>query len=201
MKVAVISPHLDDAIFSVAENMLSRTDWDFTIICPLAGIPDDEAGAHKYNLLTIEHVLACSRHRWAIINGPFLDDVYGPQDAGDLHAWLVSALNDQEVDFDAVWMPLGIHHPDHQIVAAAAFAAVISGGSPWTAWIYEELPYRVLYPAETAAFFLGAIGPVPEGYDPAWLETKKVLCRTYASQIGPDLERCLYVPERLWRVS
>ncbi len=182
MRVAVISPHLDDAVFSVAEHMLSRPDWDFTIITPFAAAPE---GNEKYATLRAEHSAVCAAGGWTEVNGPFFDDAFATRtDISTLRLWLQLAT---PPDVEAVWMPVGIHHPDHRSVRAATR----NDGTPF--WLYEELPYRVLYPRE---FGLQARKMV--GYDPSMLERKKELCRMYASQIGPDIERCLYVPERLW---
>ena len=185
MRVAVISPHLDDAVFSVAEHMLSRPDWHFTIITPFAAAPE---GNEKYATLRAEHAAVCAAGGWTEVNGPFFDDGFDiPPDVKSLQLWLALAIGPS---VDEVWAPVGIHHPDHR-TARLALAEV--GGGTSQMWLYEELPYRVLYPAE---FGLRARQLV--GYDPSMLERKKELCRMYASQIGPDIERCLYVPERLW---
>lgn len=189
MKVAVISPHLDDAVFSVAEHMLSRPDWEFTIITPCARIPPDPAGEAKYLRLLDEHDEVCRAGKWNYVNGPFLDDVYGPDNLDGLVTWLRSVVLGQH--FDEMWVPYGTHHPDHVEVMEAA-EWLIDEVPRYC--IYEELPYRVLYPFEVSR-----VDPmVLIGYDPSMLERKRELCRMYASQIGPEIERCLYVPERLW---
>lgn len=186
MRVAVISPHLDDAVFSVAEHMLSRPDWQFEIVCPFAGVPDDDAGRAKYETLLAEHQAVIDATGWSKRNGPFLDDVYGAA-AHDVVDWLNDVLPGQ---FSEWWAPVGIHHPDHKIIRQIiGHMGRPTEGLSW----YEELPYRVLYPAE-----FGMHSRELVGYDPSMLERKKELCRMYASQIGPDIERCLYVPERLW---
>lgn len=187
MRVAVISPHLDDAVFSVAENMLSRPDWHFDIVCPFGGIPDDPAGKTKYERLLEEHYQVLDATGWGHRTGPFLDDVYGPVDMIELRVWFGEQLS---CNYDAWWSPRGIHHPDHCHVAEVIRAL---GRPRESLSIYEELPYRVLYPGK-----YGLRSGELMGYDPAMLDQKKILCRMYASQIGPDVERCLYVPERLW---
>ncbi len=190
MKVAVISPHLDDAVFSVAEHMLSRPEWEFTIITPCAGYPPDEAGAAKYQRLLGEHDEVIEATGWKQVNGPFLDDVYGPDNLDGLPDWLHGWLQPGRGDlYDEWWAPMGIHHPDHLEVRRVVGRI----GRPAARFLeYEELPYRVLYPPQR--------GRNAEliGYDPSMLERKRELCRMYASQIGPEIERCLYVPERLW---
>lgn len=198
--VAIISPHLDDAIFSVAEHMLSRPRLRYAIVTPFAAIPPDDAGRQKYEVLLEEHDEVCLRLLMRgldvqSINGPFLDDAVVGRwvEVQAISDWLEPIMR----EVGEFWVPLGIHHPDHAATRAAVehvnrrtHAAV--GGTSY----YEELPYRVLYP--------GAKPPPTHtdllGYDPGYLTTKKELCRMYASQMKDpaDLERCLYVPERMW---
>lgn len=192
MKVAVISPHLDDAIFSVAEHMLSRPDWEFTIVCPFGGQPTFEPHCSKYLILHDEHQRVCEFAGWDFINGPFLDD------AARLDPWSASQgdffqdwCREVLVGFDQAWWPMGIHHPDHRIVAHYRYSLADA-----IALTYEELPYRVLYPEGNDQQLQRP--PHLQGYDPSHLRTKKELCRMYASQVDDQLERCLFVPERLW---
>lgn len=185
MRVAVISPHLDDAVFSVAEHMLSRPDWEFTIVTPFGGQPLDEPHRSKYLILHDEHQRICEFAGWGFINGEWLDDAAAGSETWDpplMHHWLRDIVS----DFDQEWWPLGIHHPDHLEVARAP--------GQWH-WVYEELPYRVLYPQVAMH---EAMWWKLEGYDPSNLFKKKELCRMYASQVDDQLERSLYVPERLW---
>ena len=188
MRVAVISPHLDDAVFSVAEHMLSRPDWESCIVTPFGGQPTVEPHRSKYITLHEEHRNVCELAGWDFINGPFLDD------AARLDPWSASQgdffqdwCREVLLGFDAWWWPQGVHHPDHLLVGHYAYSR------PGIAQcVYEELPYRVLYPGPSPS--MGRL----EGYDPSHLQTKKELCRMYASQIDEQLERCLFVPERLW---
>ena len=191
MRVAVISPHLDDAVFSVAEHMLSRPDWEFTIVTPFGGQPLDEPHRSKYLILHDEHQRVCEFAGWDFINGTLLDDAarvfpWNSDDTEFLREWLGDAV----AGFDQVWWPLGIHHPDHLLVAEAECG-------PGVYRTYEELPYRVLYPPQDELTMLH-VGVRRVGYDPSNLFKKKELCRMYASQVDDQLERSLYVPERLW---
>ncbi len=186
MRVAVISPHLNDAVFSVAEHMLSRPDWEFTIVCPFGGQPLDEPHRSKYLILHDEHQRVCEFAGWDFINGPFLDDAARSVDVvfHELLAWVDNILYDVMRPAQ-VWWPVGIHHPDHHLVAQCE-------GTPQR-FHYEELPYRVLYPPR----LWGQLGEL-QGYDPSNLNKKRELCRMYASQVDDQLERTLYAPERLW---
>lgn len=212
MRIAVISPHVDDAVFSVGEHMLSRPDDEFTVVCPCASmfLPAEEPDHSKYRTLLAEHDNAMARGGWKALNGPFFDD--GARSRGNgrdmldlklwnvLEIWLSSALQATSDSafrdlFDEWWVPFGIFHPDHIDVAMAA--ARISRPTARFS-VYEELPYRVKHPEQaplvTGRYELTGFGPLGEQ-----LDAKRRLCNVYASQIGPDIERCLYAPERLWR--
>jgi LmbE family N-acetylglucosaminyl deacetylase len=192
MRVAVISPHLDDAVFSVAEHMLSRPDWEFTIVTPFGGQPLDEPHRSKYLILHDEHQRVCEYAGWDFTNGPFLDDA-----AAGSEPWHEELLSDWlhgvTKDFDSLWWPVGIRHPDHRAVRYALHSSVVLDAVVDRLWLYEELPYRVLYPFCPDSDFGTIIG-----YDPSNLHKKRELCRMYASQVDDQLERCLYAPERLW---
>lgn len=189
MRVAVISPHLDDAVFSVAEHMLSRPDWEFTIVTPFGGQPSEEPHRSKYLILHDEHQRVCEHMGWDLVNGPFLDDAARPDHERRIVPGLQDWLQEVLVDFDQEWWPEGIHHPDHQLVALARYRV-----HPRT-HRYEELPYRVLWPENV---MVNSHGYDLQGYDPSNLHKKRELCRMYASQVDEQLERCLFAPERLW---
>lgn len=191
MTLAVISPHLDDAIFSLGEHLAGRVA---TIICPFGGTPRDGVGKAKYERLIAEHDLVCTKMGLHYVNGHYLDDVYSDtRDIRDLAGWLYDMLN--VADATDVWMPFGIHHPDHLLVTLASLEAVDRFDIGFC--MYEELPYRVLYPRQVNHDVVEDAELL--GYTPN-LELKKEMCRMYASQIGDEIERCLYVPERLWRI-
>lgn len=209
MRIAVVSPHLDDACFSVAEHMLSRPDDDFTIVCPIGGVPRFGHHEEKYLRLLSEHRDVCERTGWKACNGLFYDDaavedaiigrLTGPPGLSWtvlLNEWLAKALD----GYDEWWVPCGIHHPDHVAVNRAIGTLVNRWGRHQRFRMYEELPYRVLYPGMRIPAGLTGFGPAV-GDPHELLAAKQRLCRLYASQIGPDIERCLYAPERLWEVS
>jgi hypothetical protein len=70
-----------------------------------------------------------------------LDGTYAQ---GEPLAMAVTRALDQAEIGELVLGPLGLRHPDHEIVAAAFRATVRARGL--NAWIYEELPYAYLWP-------------------------------------------------------
>jgi hypothetical protein len=199
-KVAVLSPHIDDAVFSCAETMLSRPDLDFTIICPYGGFTEETID--KYNRLLAEHCAVLKCTGWQGIQGFLLDDGhpgvsewYIDDRANEVLRFL--AIFQSLYAYDEWWVPLGIHHPDH-VACRVAFDRLAPAAQ---VVFYEELPYRVLYPMLAEALTLrlpataslvGSSGHLPE---------KRRLVRMYESQVGPELERHVYAHERLWRCN
>lgn len=192
MRIAVISPHLDDAVFSVGERMLQQAEKgnDIVTVCPIAGVPHEEPHRSKYLTLLKEHDEVCVAMGWQNILGPFFDDAV-PQERrlpGVMREWLLGVI--RECRPDRVWSPCGIHHPDHLWVAREM---PLIAGVVWC--VYDELPYHSLYPeiqTQHGAF-------VPYTRDPKVTLRKRWACNMYASQMNsPDLEKHLYLPERLW---
>jgi len=139
MSSLIFCPHTDDAIFSLGDHIIDN-DHSFTIASAFAGIPKDWAGYRKHIRLRQEHDEACSMINAKVINGDLLDDVYGKQNENDLIDWIKSII----VNFENVYIPLGIHHPDHINLSNTLFNLMKDYDK--TYFIYAELPYRMLYP-------------------------------------------------------
>lgn len=140
MKTIILSPHVDDAIFSLGDYM--QTLSDVTILSVFSGTPADDAGWKKHNTLNWEHKAACQTLGVDFVNGEFLDDVYGLQDKKAVTAWLEKTLEELKADY--IIAPLGIHHPDHILLNQIALFSLYADA------VYEELPYKIVFPEETA---------------------------------------------------
>lgn len=185
MKTAIISPHTDDALFSLGS--LLPTLGQVTIISPFAGIPSDEHGKKKHTMLRQEHRNACIMAGVNYINGNFFDDVYGQQDAGQVTEW----LRKQCLNFQKIYIPLGIHHPDHIFIRDIFVNNLDFNG------FYEELPYRILYPklaSEMAQKFTTGM----RRKSCAHRAEKEKSVKMYKSQLAPHLYPQLFVEEFLW---
>jgi LmbE family N-acetylglucosaminyl deacetylase len=175
-RIAVISPHLDDGVFSLGDFMQGK---DVTIICPFAGIPKDDWGREKYETLHREHQDACAilGIRYCF-NGPFLDDVYPGLDHEALYEW----LKESTMTFDIVLVPLGIRHYDHIATRKAMDRIDVDK------IYYSDLPYAVDYPA-----YYSDLTKKMKRYS-----LKEQAVKAYASQAGGTVpERCL-TEEKLW---
>jgi 2-polyprenyl-3-methyl-5-hydroxy-6-metoxy-1,4-benzoquinol methylase len=138
MSSLIFCSHTDDGIFSLGDYILDSSD-DFTIASAFAGIPTDDAGYKKHTTLRREHNEACSLVNAKVINGDLLDDVYGKQNEDDLINWIKSII----VDFDNIYIPLGIHHPDHIFLSDTLFSLMKHFNKKY--FVYAELPYKLSY--------------------------------------------------------
>jgi LmbE family N-acetylglucosaminyl deacetylase len=211
----VISPHLDDAVLSVGQVMAGRPEM--TVVTVFSGVPQDCQQTNTYDVNcgfasaaeAITARRAEDREALRILDADpvwldFVDDQYNePAGEADITARLLSAA--------AVTMPtlligpLGLSHPDHLITRRTFQRLVAATGIE--AWVYEDLPYRVLCPEEVPEALawwkekghrpeLGFVGTGP-------LERKREALSHYRSQmwaIDALSEHAYLCPERLWRL-
>lgn len=206
--VAVLSPHLDDAVLStwavlrrpgpvVVVNVCAgvppqgrRTPWD-----ALTGARD---GAERMRERLAEDRAALGRAGREAVNLDFLDLQYRdePPDPGALTEAIAAAVPAAT----ELWAPAGIGaHADHVLVRDAAMELARAGGVPVR--LYAELPYAVRYgwpewvtgrPARpeldldawTAAYLPSGTTPPGEGHLLSRTETRAKLraLRDYTTQ-------------------
>lgn len=212
----IVSPHLDDAVLSVGQVMAGRPDM--TVATVFSGVPHDcqqltsyDANCgftHAAQAITVRRgedsaalgVLS-ARPMWL----DFADDQY-EQPANE--AAIVDALAAATADVVPALLigPLGLAHPDHH-ATRRAYQRLIADHPTIEAWIYEDLPSRVLWPEEVPEALawwkerghrpeLGFVGTGP-------LARKQEALDCYASQRGlldALSEHAYLCPERLWRL-
>ncbi len=149
----VLSPHLDDAVWS-CHGLLEGA----TVVTICAGIPsastpptqfDKRAGfrsaANAMRARRREDEAAAVLAGFTVRHLNYLDHGYGVEQD------MVSAVEEALADVgegEPVIGPLGLRHPDHQRIAYA-FAAV-AHRDRLNAWLYEELPYAYVWPENLA---------------------------------------------------
>jgi len=193
MSNLIFSPHTDDAIFSLGDYILNNNN--FTIASAFAGIPKDIVGNKKHTILRSEHKNACEFVNANAINGDLLDDVYGKQDQNLLINW----INDTIFDYSNIFIPLGIHHPDHIFLSDVLLE--ILNKNKHNIFIYAELPYRILYPE----LYNDRLNNLYKRYNliniPIAFNNKKInAIKLYDSQIQSDIVDNLIVSEQLWKI-
>jgi LmbE family N-acetylglucosaminyl deacetylase len=189
MKHIIISPHCDDAIFSLG-GFITETKG-VIIVSPFDGLPNDEKGFQKHTMLNDEHAKACSVIGAGIRRGMFLDDVYPNRDISGLVEWFDVILKTFDPNESTIYVPLGIHHPDHVLVRDIFIKHFRIDH------FYEELPYQVRYPylSENLRMLL-----LKNRTQTLFMSNKKKLesVEMYKSQIDESVLNDVMVEERIW---
>lgn len=214
----IVSPHLDDAVLSCGQLLAGRPDM--VVVTVMAGYPPSTVAATTYDrqcqFLDPVEALDVRRREDAEaldllaarpVYLPFLDGQYRPpldQAAFELLAGQIAsslAMAVVNADAHAVFGPLGLVHPDHELVATAFLQVVEALGIE--AWLYEELPARVLWPEQVPVRLeaAGRSGQLVLGFPGTGPKAvKQEAARCYRSQLWALDEPCYLVPERYWRV-
>jgi LmbE family N-acetylglucosaminyl deacetylase len=188
--VAVLSPHLDDAVLSLGAAIAASSDAEIAIVTVLAGDPDSNLPAGEWDAdagfrtageaaraRRREDELACSDVGARPVWLPFADEQY-PRDQGDGEIW--AAVREAVGAAETVLLPgYPLMHQDHAWLLALAQREGLPGRR---VGLYIEQPY--------AAWALRAPG---DGWAPLAAAfphrlTKARACRRYASQL-PLLQR------------
>jgi LmbE family N-acetylglucosaminyl deacetylase len=149
-RVAVVSPHLDDAVLS-AWLVLRRSPRARVITC-FAGLPGEaavgnwdsvaggSAGRSAVETRHMEDLRALARTDSEPVHLELLDVQYrGPLEEGGLSQRLTSQLESHLRNAEEVWIPAGLgNHVDHVMARQAAIAAT-SGHN--RRYLYADLPY------------------------------------------------------------
>ncbi|MGG1947948.1 PIG-L family deacetylase [Trinickia sp. NRRL B-1857] len=148
----VVSPHLDDAVFSCGMLLASRPG---SIVCTVfCGEPDppqhtpwDRCAGHGDSREALRARIAEDERALALVRAqairlPFLDSQYGATPALDelVHALTLAWRDAQSPRFVA---PLGLYHSDHVLVGDACRAFVREQGLT-DAIVYEDALYRTI---------------------------------------------------------
>jgi LmbE family N-acetylglucosaminyl deacetylase len=195
MSNLILCPHTDDAIFSLGDYLVNNKG--FTIAASFAGVPLDPAGNKKHTILRKEHDDACAVVDAKVINGDLLDDVYGKQNIEELTSWVLEVIK----SYENVYIPLGIHHPDH-VMLSDLLLSLIPSMPDKNFFVYAELPYWVLYPE----LFKQRLNLFEKDYklDSINIDftiNKIDAIKCYDSQIDQNLIEKLIVKEYLWKIS
>jgi LmbE family N-acetylglucosaminyl deacetylase len=212
----IFSPHLDDAVLSVGQVMAGRPDM--TVATVFSGVPRDCRQLTTYDancgFTAASEAIGARRDEDRAALGQldarpvWLDFIDHQYDQPANEAAVVDALaaTVDEVVPTLLIGPLGLAHPDHHTVRRA-FQRLVATTPRVEAWIYEDLPSRVLWPEEVPealAWWKGK-GHRPElgfvGTGP--LERKREALACYVSQLGlldALSEHAYLCPERLWRL-
>jgi LmbE family N-acetylglucosaminyl deacetylase len=219
-KLMIISPHLDDAVFSCGEVMacqrgalvatlfagmpppsLPLTSWDAT-----SGFSGSLEAMH---LRREEDRRALERLHASPAWLNFLDSQYGdPPGAADLAAAIANQVEAQNPE--TVLLPAGLFHSDHVLAHQAGLLA--RRRHPNRRWLlYEDMLYRripKLLQERLAGLAHSGIDATPVAFDThGQAERKRHAVQCYASQLralaspGRPGHSDIYAPEGYWRLS
>jgi LmbE family N-acetylglucosaminyl deacetylase len=226
-RVAVVSPHLDDAVMGCGQLLASHPGA--TVITVFAGVPpsypvpgwwsrlggfgpgDDVMGARRAEDESALASLGATPLWLDFLESMFAGDDPPPA-AADVADGLAAAL--AELDPTLVLVPLGLANPEHTLTHDAALLVRQRGlGARDPAWIaYQELGYDAvpgLLAWRIATLFKAAVWPTPVAMptDPGH-ERKRAALARYESQVRAldadwDLARRLDAPavEHYWRLA
>jgi len=208
----VVSPHLDDAVLSCGQRLAAAPGSTVITVFtegPAAG-GSPTAWDASCGFRAGDDVMAARRaedeaalgwlHATPVWLGLLEAQYGGSLDVGHLAGPLAAALGGWE-GIDVV-VPLGLHHPAHVAVAAAA-RAVMAGRPDLRWWAYADQPYAALHPdtLETRLAELGLGEPEPP--PAADVRYKRAALREYRTQLRAlaGSWRLSLAPERAWRLT
>lgn len=197
MRLVVVSPHLDDAVFSCGSLIAAvALVTQVLVVTVCAGAPEgveaaplDRAAGFGTAMEAIlarrrEDEEACGRLGADVVHLDVFDQQYAPEKTADE---IRAALLPVTATAGTFLVPVGIRHVDHVLVARA-----LRGRADLA---YAELPYRALWPEQVPTGLGDPVLEVPA--TPQKMEA--VGC--YRSQIGDgEPGESLAVLERYYRV-
>lgn len=214
LPLLIVSPHLDDAVLGCGQLMVGRPDC--VVVTVFAGRPPAGTDATTYD---VNCGFSTADEAWRRRRGedsraltllgarpvhlPFVDHQYGGErpTASDVARAVADVA--QSLQPEGILWPAGLGHPDHLLVAAAGRRHV-DGAWPTALYVYEELPYRVLFPEQVPAALAewGADFRQPPTFlGTGDLDAKDAALRCYHSQLWSLDERARLCPERFHRVA
>lgn len=209
--LVIISPHLDDAVFSCAA-LIAKHQTRIITIC--AGLPAEvsppgdfdtmagfRTGADALRQRRVEDIQAAAVLGCEMVHAGCVEDQYDrtPGHADRVRRAVHDAMEGVHTG-DIALGPLGLRHPDHKFVATAFRECIEEIGC--SAWLYEELPYRALWPEHLRpAIKASGCAAASEYFADTAPAIKHRALRCYITQlVGMDTQPLL-LPERYHRLQ
>lgn len=212
-RVVVVSPHLDDGVFSTGDMLAGESNA--LVLTVFAGVPektlqtdyDKSTGFSNSKSAMLsrreEDTQATAALGVEYKHLPFLDGQYNVETDKYEILMEVSKVLDEA---DVIYMPVGMKHPDHEHTRDFVLAYRLLHQEKLY-FLYEELPYRVIEP-NLAKEILEEV-PIFDTYhlelmNPRKVTNKKILAVSrYRSQMdtGDISPYTVLVPERHWKVT
>jgi LmbE family N-acetylglucosaminyl deacetylase len=209
--LVVISPHLDDAVFSCGA-LIAKHQTRVVSIC--SGMPAEEvppgdfdvmagfrSGADAIRQRRVEDVQAAAVLGCEMVHMGCVEDQYDRESGHpDRVRRAVDAALESVEAGDILLGPLGLRNPDHELVRYAFCDRVVA--MDCAAWLYEELPYRALWPQHVIpAIKASGCDAASEYFGDTAPAIKHRALRCYVTQlVGMDTQPLL-LPERYHRLK
>jgi LmbE family N-acetylglucosaminyl deacetylase len=217
-KFLFVSPHLDDAVFGCGALIASCSGAVVTTV--FAGRPAAEspltcwdaecgfrAGDDVIGVRRAEDREALAHLDAHPIWLDYRDDQYGDSPDADELEGALAALIDTHA-FEAVFIPLGLFHADHERVSDAVIALAQPAGARWYAYedaIYRRIPGAVRRRIETLRSRGHALTRQEFPTDDAARSRKDEAVACYRSQLTALAKRPALAdtqaPETYWRIE
>lgn len=211
-KIVVVSPHLDDGVFSTGDMLASESNA--TVVTLFSGMPGQD-GVTDYDKMTgfessyeamrsriDEDIQATAALGVAFKHLPFYDSQYKQVNS---YAKMKKELANVLYDADVIYFPVGMRHSDHEQARNLVVDYMLQHPNK-DYYAYEELPYRIIEP-NLAKEIIDDLSEI-YGFDfelmnPRKVSSKKILAvHRYKSQMdtGEITPYTVLAPERHWRV-
>lgn len=204
MNSLFISTHLDDAVFSCGK--LISVIENPTVLTVFGGVPDAENIVTAYDQKSgfssakeaVEARNSENQTALALLGAKniTLDFVENQYDQTNNYADLVKELNKHIQEYDEIYIPLGLLHPDHLTVAQACKEA----RQDKPTWVYMDMPYYVDDPI-AAGKALSQLEPNHYEYRGGDLGKKMQAVSCYASQVKITNLFHLMCDERYYKIE
>jgi len=216
--MVILSPHLDDAVFSCGGLLAARPGA--TVVTVFAGLPADDVPLTDWDARcgfeSARQAMTARREEDARALAAlgatphwldFLDAQYSrspsPHELGEALLDTLRTLDDAPVI-----LPMGLFHSDHLLVHEAALWALRRVLVDWPVLLYEDVPYRrlegLLQQRLQTLAGLGLVATPSDMAIPVADPLKAHAVSEYVSQVrglGEQGKADLGRPERLWSLA
>lgn len=209
-KVLLVSPHFDDAILSAGQFMAERPDT--VVVTVFGGIPDqadklttpyDEKCGFSNALDAVSVRIRENDEATALLNASkhdldFPDGQYGIYVSQEQITMVLQRIVDGG-NYEGIYAPLGLGHPDHVKVSNAVLALE----TDLAIVLWEDIPIRVTEPElvhQRLAELKIQYAPTRSIFNRVHIADKVRALSCYKSQIGTGIldPYLMYVPERFY---
>jgi LmbE family N-acetylglucosaminyl deacetylase len=219
-RLMVISPHLDDGVFSCGELMASARGA--MVVTIFSGVPPASQVLTEWDaacgFMNAQQAIAArreeDRHALEILHAEplwldFCDSQYGMTPTDAAIATAISNMLKQHCP-DSVMIPAGLFHSDHELTHRAALQAWPNEADQnW--FLYEDALYRRingLLQQRLASLMNAGICATPAAFNTVTgVERKRLAARSYVSQLralnmdGRPGIHDLDAPDRYWQLT